>query len=410
MPEVAYIFTRFPVQTETFLQREVRAMRRQGVALRLYSLFGGAKEWEGLPVRCLHLHRVPEVLGWHMWRHGLDVPTLLREPFAQGWNEPLPSALNIGENLWGFGAALLLAAEFRRHPPSLIHAVWSSMPAACAWYLSGFCGRPFTLGAHAYDVFEHGGDWLLRQKLARAALIHTTTDSARQRLFALGAPRERVALIRRGLSTLPDMKPLRSERSPMRLLSVGRLVEKKGYPELLRILALLRQRGIAFEARIVGGGPLHAALQTQTRLLGVADAVTFVGALSEPATAEQFRWGDYFLFTGKVSANGDRDGLPNVLPEAMAHGLPVLAATVGGVPEAITDGKNGYLLHPADPNQWVERLKNLSQDHAHCEHLRANAREWVETNFDAEKNAQALRERWERIIQETSYGGNGPLL
>lgn len=404
MLDVAYIFTSFPVHTETFLQREVRAMRDQGVSLRLYSLFGGQSEWEGLPVRNLHLHRVPEVLAYHMPRMGLRFPSVLREPFAHGWNEPLPSALNVGENLWGFGAALLLADEFRSNPPSIIHAVWSSMPAACAWYLSEFCNRPFTIGAHAYDVFEHGGDWLLRQKLARAALIHTSTDSARQRLLSLGAPSERVALIRRGLSSFPDFKPLRQDRTKLRLLSVGRLVEKKGYPELLHILALLKQENISFEARIVGGGILLNDLEARVRQYGLKDAVIFTGALSESATAEQFKWADFFLFTGKVSANGDRDGLPNVIPEAMAYGIPVLASSVGGVPEAITHEQNGLLLDPQNPAEWAAAIKHLAARADACESLRCKARVWVETHFNASRNASVLRGHWERIAQGITRG------
>lgn len=401
MLDVAYIFTSFPVQSETFLQREVRAMRKQDVALRLYSLFGGKSEWEGLPVRRLHLHRVPEVLSYHLPRWSLYSPSTLREPFACGWSEPLPSALNIGENLWGFGAALLLAEEFRRNPPSLIHAVWSSMPAACAWYLSELCNRPFTIGAHAYDVFEHGGDWLLRQKLARASLIHTSTESARRQLLALGAPSNRLALIRRGLSTLPDFKPIRIDRVRLRLLSVGRLVEKKGYPELLHIFEALHRKKIPFEARIVGSGPLRSELEMLSGRLGLAGMVSFTGALSEAATADQFKWADFFLFTGKVSANGDRDGLPNVIPEAMAHGVPVLASAVGGVPEAIAHEQNGFLLDPKNPFQWVATMNELAANHCLCENLRAKARFWVETHFIADKNAGVLKERWLQIASSS---------
>lgn len=406
MLDIAYIFTSFPVHTETFLQREVRAMREQGVSLRLYSLFGGQSDWEGLPVRRLHLHRVPEVLAFHMPRWGLYSPSALREPFAYGWHEPLPSALNIGENIWGFGAALLLAEEFRRNPPSLIHAVWSSMPAACAWYLSELCNRPFTIGAHAYDVFEHGGDWLLRQKLARASLIHTSTESARRQLLALGAPSDRLALIRRGLSALPDFKPLRKDRSQLRLLSVGRLVEKKGYPELLHILYALHRSSIPFEARIVGSGPLRSELEKMSGRLGLASAVSFMGALSESATAEQFKWADFFLFTGKVSANGDRDGLPNVIPEAMAHGVPVLASAVGGVPEAVSHENNGLLLDPRDPRLWATTLKALAANASLCERLRTGARKWVETNFNADRNASVLKERWLQIVASSHQTRN----
>ncbi|MDX2110350.1 MAG: glycosyltransferase [Verrucomicrobiota bacterium] len=397
--KVAYLFTTFPLRTETFLQREVRSMRALGVDVRLYSLWGGADSFEGLPIRRLHIRMLPQVLFWYVPLALLRDPRELQRVLALLWSRDMTSALDVFENLWGWAAALMIETALKREKPDWIHAVWSTMPAAAALLLSRKLQIPWSFGAHAYDVFEHGGDMLLKDKAAEAAFIHTSTRATADGLVNHAVPARKIILIRRGLDTpMPELKSLRANRTPMRLLNVGRLVPKKGHALLLRICAALDAAGVAFEARIVGGGSLHAELTREIERLGLVGKVTLLGAIDAVAVSTHYEWADILLFTGTVAPNGDRDGLPNVIPEAMARGLPVLATNVGGVSEAIDHTINGFLLDPDDVQAWVLLIRLLSTYDELYERIGSNAHEWAITHFNAIYNAEKLLSNWSKHV------------
>jgi glycosyltransferase involved in cell wall biosynthesis len=300
----------------------------------------------------------------------------------------------------GAGFACLFAGSFMKSPPALVHAAWGGAPATAAWLLWRLDGHRFSAAAHAYDIFEHGGDWWLNDKLEHAAFIHTSTEMGRAALIARGIPPEKIIRIRRGLERLPAMKRLRASREPLHLICVARLVEKKGLDHQLRIYAALRAAGVAFRARIVGEGPLRPALEKLAGHLGVAADVTFCGHLPQHEVWEQFEWADVLLHTGVIAPSGDRDGLPNVIPEAMSCGVLVVTSPTAGTTEAISDGISGIVAPVENPQAWVAALKRLADDDALAESLRAVARRWVEENFDAHKNAARLLAQFEATIAE----------
>lgn len=386
---VAYLYTTFPKATETFMQREVLAMQRLGVRLRIYSLWGGGGEFAGLPVEKFSMWRLLELLWLIPWVavtrwdvFGVLLKGLLtRRP--PGW-------LNFWENMLGAGFAGVYYHHFRRDPPDLLHAAWGGAPATAAWILHRLNGHPYTAAAHAYDLYEHGGDWWLREKLAEARCIHTSTEMGGQTLRERGLPPERIQVIRRGLERFPVCKPLREPRVPLRLLAVARLVPKKGLCHQMRIYAALRAAGIPFEARIAGEGPLRPELERLARQLGVADRVTLLGHQSQAQVGELYEWADVLLHTGIVAPSGDRDGLPNVIPEAMAAGVLVVTSPVAATVEAVHDGDTGLVAPVEDPTAWVAALGRLSTDGVLAARCRIGARAWVEREFDAHRNAARL--------------------
>lgn len=389
-PVIAYLFTTFPKSTETFLQREVTGLQAAGVRLRLYSMWGGGGEFGGLPVT-----RFPKwkLLGLFVRLPWLAAcrPRVLGE-LVRGASRRPPSALNLVENLLGLGFGLMHAAHFRRERPAHIHAVWGGAPAAAAWLLWRLDGHPYSAAGHAYDLYQDGGDGWLRAKLEPALFIHTSTAMGRRTLLEKGLPAEKIHVIRRGLTALPPLKPLRAGRAgvPMRLLCVARLVPKKGLDHQLRIYAALQAAGVEFEARIAGEGPLRDLLETQARALGVAARVEFLGHRPQDDIAALLAWADVLLHTGVVAADGDRDGLPNVIPEAMGAGVAVVTSPAAATTEAITDGVTGRVVPVGEPARWVDALVSLRDDDAQCEQLRGAARAWVEDNFDARRNAARL--------------------
>ena len=396
-PFIAYLFTTFPLGTETFLQREIIALHRRGVPLRLYSLWGGGGTFRGLPV-----HRFPKwrllLLPWVLPREAWRRPEVLAQLLRGLASRRAPSWLNFWENMLGAGFACLFAGAFRRDPPALIHAAWGGAPATAAWILWRINGHRYSAAAHAYDLYEHGGDWWLREKLEPAAFVHTSTEMGRRALLARGLDPARIACIRRGLDQLPPRKALRALRTPLRLVCVARLVDKKGLDHQLRIYAALKAAGVPFSARILGDGPLRAELERLAGQLGVAAEVTFTGHLPQHEVWNQLAWADVLLHTGVIAASGDRDGLPNVIPEAMAAGVVVLTSPAAATTEAVTHGVSGIVAEVTAPADWVGWLDRLSRDDAFAERLRTAARAWVEEHFDAHRNAEVLWGRFQAAL------------
>jgi glycosyltransferase involved in cell wall biosynthesis len=389
-PIIAYLFTTFPNRTETFLQREIIAMKQLGVELRLYSLWGGGGKFHGLPVHAFNKWRLLElfaIVPWVAVTRWDVFGVLLRGALTR---RP-PSWLNFWENMLGAGFAGVFYRTFRGDPPALVHAAWGGAPATAGWCLARMNGLRFTAAAHAYDIYEHGGDWWLNEKLADAVFIHTSTEMAQASLVERGIAAEKVHVIRRGLDVFPRWKLLRKQRAEtLRIVCVARLVEKKGLDRQLRIYAALKDAGMAFEARIVGDGPLKTSLEKLGDSLGVSSRVTFSGHLTLAQVWEQLAWADVLVHTGVIAPSGDRDGLPNVIPEAMSAGVLVVTSPAAATTEAIQQGRTGSVVEVNAVSEWVEALRALATDDQRAERLRTAARDWVEKNFDAHKNAARL--------------------
>jgi colanic acid/amylovoran biosynthesis glycosyltransferase len=396
-PVIAILYTTFPNPTETFLQREVVALKARGVKLRLYSMWGGGGTFRGIPVVRFSKWRLLTLL-WLIPYEGWRRPPVLRQLLRGLLTRRAPSWINFWENMLGAGFACVFARSFRRDPPTWVHAAWGGAPATAAWILWRINGQRFSAAAHAYDIYEHGGDWWLRDKLEQAAFIHTSTEMGRAALIERGLLPGKVVCIRRGLDSLPPMQPLRASRSPLQIVAVARLVQKKGLDHQLRIYAALKAAGVPFAARIAGDGPLRAELERLAGHLGVAADVTFTGHLPQHEIWSQLAWADVLLHTGVIAPSGDRDGLPNVIPEAMAIGTLVVTSPTAGTTEAVTDGRTGFVAPVDNPAAWVAALKKISADDALAERVRAEARAWVEENFDAHRNAGRLLVNFHRAI------------
>lgn len=398
-PTVALLFTTFPKTSETFLQRDVAALQAHGLGLRLYSLWGGGGKFRGLPVRTFNKWKLLPlflfIIPWNCLRRprivfDLCAGVLLRRP---------PSWLNFWENMLGAGFAGCFYRELQKDPPALVHGAWAGAPATAGWLLWRILGVPFSTGAHAYDLYEHGGDWWLLEKLKLARFIHTSTDAGRQQLIERGADPAKIFTIRRGLESFPDFKPLRPHRAPLRLVCVARLVPKKGLDHQLRIYAALKKAGFAFEARIIGDGPLREHLEGSVAGMGLADQVVFLGHLPQPDVWRHLAWADVLLHTGIIAPSGDRDGLPNVIPEAMAAGVLVVTSPVSATTEAVAQERTGLVADVDLPQAWLVALQRLAADDALAERLRGAARRWVEENYDARQNTARLIECFMRAMQ-----------
>lgn len=389
-PSIALLFTTFPKTSETFLQREVAALQARGLPLRLYSLWGGGGEFNGLRVESFNKWELVPlflfIIPWNFLRR----PRLMRDLCEGVLTRPAPSWLNFWENMLGAGFAGCFYRRMRRNPPALVHAAWAGAPATAAWCLWRMFGWPYGVGAHAYDLYEHGGDWWLREKLAHAVFVQTSTDMGRATLRERGVPAERIHVIRRGLEKFPALKPLRSPRRPLRIVCVARLVPKKGLHRQLRIYAALRDAGVPFEVRLVGDGPLRTELELLAAQLGLGHEVKLLGQRPSAEVWEHYAWADVLVHTGVVAESGDRDGLANVIPEAMAAGVLVVTTPISASTEAVQHEHTGLLAELGRPADWVAALRRLATDDALAGKMRLAARRWTEENYDAHKNAARL--------------------
>jgi glycosyltransferase involved in cell wall biosynthesis len=255
-----------------------------------------------------------------------------------------------------------------------------------AWVLSRLCGIPFSFEAHAYDLYEHGGDWFLREKIAAAQCIRSSTAAGIDRLLEVGADPEKVVHVRRGLLPMPVYPEREPVRTPIRIISVGRLVEKKGFLRQVQILSACRDAGIDFRARILGEGPFREKIERALVEYSLEDRLELVGWVSAEDVMTEMVRSDVLLHTGRVARSGDRDGLPNVVGEAMSVGTVVMATPGCGLAEAVVDGETGFLCPLEDEDAWLRSLRRLLDEPETVSDLRRSARKWVEEHFDAERN------------------------
>jgi glycosyltransferase involved in cell wall biosynthesis len=255
-------------------------------------------------------------------------------------------------------------------------------------------GVPYSFTAHAKDIYVKTTPELLRDEAQTAQAVVTCTEYNRRYMSAqIGADgTEKLHCIYHGLD-LSQFKfccPRALDKEPRVILSVGRLVEKKGLSDLISAAHILRQRDRSFQVEIVGDGPLRTGLEAQVRRLGLDDRVKFAGPLPHDELCRVYQRASLFTLPCVVAADGDRDGIPNVLLEAMASGVPVVSTPVSGIPEVIDSEREGLLVPPNDPTRLADALDRLLHSAELRERLALAARAKIEACFSVEKNSAQL--------------------
>ena len=397
MKKVAFFYATFPRFTETFVRRELRAFDKIGFHPELYSIWRGQGEWNGKKINLFPLFHLFSLFFWipyWAWTNPRAYKDILAELFAK----PCPNLQNWNETFLALGYALVEAKKIKSKQYDLLHGVWATMPATAVFALSKLTNTPFSMGAHAYDVFRMGGDWLLWMKFQDALFIRTSSKSTAVRIQEIGIQPEKIKLIRRGIAewSIRESYELVS-LNRLELLSVGRLVEKKGYYHQLQIAAHLRGKNIPFRLRIVGTGPLEKSLLKERNRLGLDGFVEFTGSKTEKEVREIYLQSDAFLFTGIIAQNGDRDGIPNVIPEAMSAGCLILASVYAGASEAFVEDVSGFSLNPGNPEKWISILEEFWESPKSYELTRKRAMMHAKEAFDVRRTVNSFY----RVIEES---------
>ena len=266
-------------------------------------------------------------------------------------------------------------------------------------------GRVVTV-FHGFDVsalVRHAGSDTYTQLFRSGDLFLPISDHWRRRLIALGCPPARIAVHRMGIdcSMFDFAVRERHEGEPLRLVTVARLVEKKGVEYAIRAVARLVADGIDVEYCVVGDGPLHGALEKLVVELGLSDEVKIMGAMSHASVAALLKHSHVMVAPSVTAANGDMEGIPVAMMEAMASGLAVVSTLHSGIPELISDGVTGYLVPERDTDALAEKLRYVAEHESEWPHVARAARKFVEENHDISVLNDQLALRLEALLHDT---------
>lgn len=400
---VAFILKGYPRLSETFIAQEIEALERRGLSILIASL----RHPTDTQVHPIHsrirapLLYLPEYL-YHdplrvlrAWWRARRLPGYAAA--RSQWLRDLrrDRTANRGRR---FGQALVLAAELPQDVVQL-HAHFLHTPASVTRYAAILRGLPWSGSAHAKDIWTSPA-WELREKLAACQWLVTCTATNRDYLATL-APPGRVELVYHGLDLerfvpLPRQRPMRDgsvAADPVVLMSVGRLVEKKGTDILLEALALLPP-ALNWRLVHVGGGPMGKALQAQAAALGLRERIRWCGPMAQAQVIGLYQEADLFTLASRIAQDGDRDGLPNVLMEAQSQGLACLATDVSAIHELIDDGRTGVLVPPQDAPALARALEALIRNPQRRQVLGEAGRARVADAFGLQSNIERLARKF----------------
>jgi glycosyltransferase involved in cell wall biosynthesis len=401
---VAFVLKGYPRLSETFIAQEIAALERRGLDITIVSL-RRPTETRRHPVHAevkAPLLYLPEYLllePLRVLRSWLKVRKSEKyKETRQLWlrdlrRDPTPNRIR------RFGQALVLAAELL---PGIerLHAHFLHTPASVARYAAMLLGLPWSGSAHAKDIWTTP-EWEKREKLASCEWLVTCTAANRDHLSAL-APPDRVELVYHGidLARFPPrnissekIRDGRNPADPVMILSVARLVEKKGTEILLEALSFLPAK-LNWKFVHVGGGPLKDSLQSRAKQLGITHRVEWRGALTQDKLLVEYRGADLFALASRVARDGDRDGLPNVLMEAQSQGLACLATRVSAIPELVCDGETGILVQDNDAPALARALESLIANPARRRALGLAGQAAVAARFALDANIEPLARKF----------------
>jgi len=404
---VAYILDTFPSLSETFILDEIIDLERRGVDLVICALNpgpGGKSHDRAKPLALKTVYSPPFTAAgpWRSLLHFVRYhPTQFFQLLASmvsGYRRTPRSLLRLFRNLpAAFHFAEVLKARNVQH----IVAHFASIPATLAMIVSQATQTPFSISTHAWDIYANRA--ILEQELGAARFVVTCTKSNREHLVnEYGAELSRkIHVVYHGVDIeywqnrhdrgVPDEKSgYRPKTAVFRLMAAGRLVEKKGFSDLIKVCSLLVSRGKRFHLYLAGAGRKRKSLERLTARLGLEKYVSLVGTLSRQEMRDQYATADLFIVPSIVAADGDRDGLPNVLLEAMAMGVPVVATRISAIPELIENGKSGILAPEKDHYELGAAITELLDSAELRKEIAAHARRRVTVDFDSRKTTERL--------------------
>jgi glycosyltransferase involved in cell wall biosynthesis len=400
---VAYLVSRFPKLTETFVLYELLAIERAGIPVELYALqrerarlrHPEAEAW-------LRRAQIPSLLSPALWLAQLRAA--LRRPRAfvgtfvtllrAHWGSPRYLA---GVVLF-YPKMVRMAERMRASGVTHVHAHFASHPAAGAFAIGRLAGIPFSFTAHGSDL--HRDRRGVREKVSEARFVVAISDYNREVLLRECGPEAaaRIEVLHCGVDTALFRPPERSapalEQGALQVLCVGTLHEVKGQTHLVEACRLLAARGVGLRCDLLGEGPDRGALEAQVERAGLAGRVRLLGTCTRPEVAARVAAADVVVAPSVPTRSGRREGIPVALMEAAACGRALVASRLSGIPELVEDGKTGILVPPGDAGALADALERLARDPGLRARLGREARARALAEFDLATNAAQLARRF----------------
>lgn len=392
---IGFLVKTYPKLSETFVLEEILGLERLGVKLHIFSLNPPSDDavHSGFDNVAAHVTYIPKKylsFASVVAHLGLTV----RHPWR--YLKALAFAITRVEQggLRDFLRAGMLCERVRALNIEHVHSHFISEPTGVAELSSRLSGVSYSVSAHAKDIYLSQPE-AIRRKLERAKFTVTCTCYNRTHLQAI-APNANVQRMYHGidLDRFDGAKDARKAAPPL-VLSVGRLVEKKGFSTLIQACLALNLRGISFRCEIVGYGNEQKNLRDQIDGFGLGDVVVLTGKMTHAELIARYCQATLFVLPSQIAEDGDRDGIPNVLLEAMAMELPVVSTDVSGIPEVIQSGRNGFLVPPKNAFALSEAIAELLADRESRGRMGKAGRHVVETMFDNARNLLLLRSLFE---------------
>ncbi len=435
--KIAYLFPLFPVINQTFTLAEVVWLKERDYDIRLYSLLSRVDHsLQQAEARGLidETHYCPGYASADLWKPFVRA---LRRDFGgvmklfgtvlSAWRRHVPTARGTkglpGPETFGLEDwldvlyrgnkwfyllknwmmvphAIYLSEVFQRDGVPHVHCHWATYPATVAMLVKQWCGIPYSVTAHAYDI--HMMPWMLPAKLEAADFFVTCADYNRRYLASMVAPQvsRRIVLNYHGTNLQRFQPGPRRPGKDFRVVSVGWFKEYKGFHFIVDAIARLVQQGIDASLHLAGDGPQKGYLVEQAKRLGISDRVVFHGYLDHDRLLSLYRDCDVYAMGSIEMTNfGRQDVIPNVIAEAMAVGLPIVSTRMGGIPELVEDGVSGIMVPQRDPTALAAALARIAGDPELAARLRSAAHARVADIWDRNKNLEALARVFDQRIQ-----------
>ncbi len=386
MIKLAYLFERFPSFTQTFCYREVAQLNRQERAPIVFSIRqaerGPAETWDAELVSPVNY--LPEEKA------------LVKEVESAIRRRELSQAATKAIEDWGRRTDFLRLYQAAyigaRLPKGVhVHAHFAGMAARTAYWVREFFGIPFSFTAHANDIFVPRSFAIgLDRLIDTASFVATESDYAANYLrarFPQNATKIHCVYNGLDLSTFPRADF--ASEVPL-IVSVGRLIEKKGFSDLIAACRILAESGCNFHCEIIGEGPLENDLRAQIEASRLQEKVTLAGAQSQAEIKRRLAAANLFVLACTTDSSGGTDNLPTVIMEAMAAGLPVVSSTLAGIPEMVQSGTTGELVSPNAPQQLARAIEGIITDPARARGLGSNGFAVAHEKFSIETSVKNL--------------------
>jgi glycosyltransferase involved in cell wall biosynthesis len=387
--------SRFPAVTETFVLEEIRDLRARGVDVEVFPLFGASggevhAAWRALAPHT-HYHAA---LSWELLAAQAYWARRKPRAYLRAWWDALRATAPSRKLLVRAPAVIAKAALVARRVEALgvrhVHAHFATHPALAAWVVRALAGASYSFTAHAHDLYVDTA--MLREKVADARFVVTISEFNRAFLERLCGPEaaRKVHVVRCGvdLSTF-EPRPRRAPDVPT-FVCVASLRPYKGHAVLLDACRLLRDRGVRVRTLLVGDGELRRRLEARIAREGLAGMVKLLGARPHEEIPALLAGATAMVLPSVRARDGQMEGIPVALMEAMAAGVPVVATRLSGIPELVVDGETGLLVPERDPAALADGMERLAGDPALGARLAAAARDAVAERFDRARNVAAL--------------------